>query len=46
MCHDALDRRAGEDTDAAEVFECFIRGSAETRERLVEKGLIKVEGAK
>jgi len=45
-CHDELDERRAQGADRTEVYECFIRGSAETRARLVEKGLIHVEGAK
>ena len=46
QCHDVLDGRTTNTVPLWEVYECFIRGAAETRARMVERGLIKVEGAK
>lgn len=45
-CHDAVDGRGGYRVASEEVLECCLRGIAETQGRMIEKGLIQVEGAK
>ena len=45
-CHDVLDGRTTHTVPQWEVYECFIRGSAETRARLYEMGLLTAKGAK
>lgn len=46
QCHDVLDGRTTNTVPLSEVYECFIRGSAETRAILIEKGLLNVTGGK
>lgn len=43
-CHDALDGRGGHDVDRAELYECALRGIAETQARMREKGLVSWKG--
>lgn len=41
-CHDVLDARVKSSISRQEIFECFIRGSAETRAIWIQTGLVKV----
>ena len=43
-CHGVLDRRTRGSVDLAELYECCLRGLAETHERMRDKGLISIKG--
>lgn len=45
-CHDHLDGRTKARISREELYECCLRGLAETHQRMVDEGLISVRGAR
>lgn len=44
-CHDVIDGRVRSELSREEIYECCLRGNAETQELWVGKGLLTIKGA-